>query len=215
MATCSTLGQAIGTAMDYCNKNGILPTELGNSSEHIIKLQQILLKQDQALLGVKNEDAADLARTAKITASSETADGKAIKIIDGYNREVGDGITHKWCASMENGEQWIMLSWKKPVKINKIQFIFDTGLDRFLRLSAQDWVNDNQIRGQQPETVADYVIEVQGKNIDKTLLSNENNYLRLVEHSFESVEIKQLKIKVTRTNGDPLAKIFEVRCYQE
>jgi len=108
-----------------------------------------------------------------------------------------------------------MLSWKKPVKINKIQLTFDTGLDRFLRLSAQDWVYDNQIRGQQPETVADYSIEVKGKNMDQVLLSNENNYLRLVNHSFESVEVKSLKIKVTRTNGDPLAKIFEVRCYHE
>tara|TARA_R110000868_G_scaffold2277_11_gene17058 strand:+ start:1814 stop:3751 length:1938 start_codon:yes stop_codon:yes gene_type:complete len=215
MATCSTLGQAIGTAMDYCNKNGMLPTELGNSAEHIKILQQVLLRQDQALLGVKNEDKNDLARSAKISASSETEDGRAINIIDGYNREVGDGNTHKWCANMENGEQWILLSWKKPVKINKIQLIFDTGLDRFLRLSAQDWVNDNQIRGQQPETVADYSIEVKGKNIDKVLLINENNYLRLVNHSFNPVEIKQLKISVKRTNGDSLAKIFEVRCYQE
>ena len=215
MATCSTLGQAIGTAMAYCNKKGILPSELGNNSAHMKQLQQVLLRQDQSLLGVINEDSNDLARSAKVTASSETKDGVAANVIDGYNREVGDGLTHKWCANMENGDQWLMLSWKKPVKINKIQLTFDTGLDRFLRLSAQDWVYDNQIRGQQPETVADYSIEVKGKNMDQVLLSNENNYLRLVNHSFESVEVKSLKIKVTRTNGDPLAKIFEVRCYHE
>ena len=53
MATCATLGQAAGTAMNYCLKESITPAALCADKNHVHKLQQILLRQDQALLGLK------------------------------------------------------------------------------------------------------------------------------------------------------------------
>ena len=215
MATCATLGQAIGTAMFYCKQKNLLPSIVGNDKTHMENLQQLLLRQDQAILGVTNNDEKDLAKSANVKASSEIEDGKAANVIDGINREINDGKTHKWCGDMNKGEQWVELSWEKPVKINTIELTFDTGLERFLRLSGQDWVNDQQVRGPQPETVSDYTIEAIGSGGQKIVAENEFNFLRRVEHRFDTLEVSALRLNIQKTHGDPLAKVFEVRCYHE
>ncbi len=66
--TLAPLGQAAGTAAALCLQRNITPRELG--AEHIDELQQTLLKQDQTIPGILNEDPDDLARRATVTASS-------------------------------------------------------------------------------------------------------------------------------------------------
>jgi hypothetical protein len=66
--TLATLGQAAGTAAAMCVDRRITPRQLGR--DHIGQLQQTLLKQDQYIPGIVNEDPADLARSATVTASS-------------------------------------------------------------------------------------------------------------------------------------------------
>ncbi|MDU2241309.1 MAG: FAD-dependent oxidoreductase, partial [Paenibacillus sp.] len=68
MATCATIGEAAGTAAALCAELGIAPREL--SRRHTPLLRQTLLRQDASVLGVANEDATDLARSAKLSASS-------------------------------------------------------------------------------------------------------------------------------------------------
>lgn len=215
MATCATMGQAIGTATAYCVQNRLPVRELANNGNHMSKLQQLLLRQDQAILGIQNEDEKDLARNAKITASSETADGSANHVIDGYNRDIGDGKTHQWRAELNEGDAWLDLSWDKPVRINTIELIFDTGLHRYLRISPQDSVYNNQERGPQPETVSDYTITAIRDGAETPVKTVAGNYLRLVSHRFEPMELDKVRITVQKTNGDKLARIFEVRCYLE
>ncbi len=69
MATCGVMGQAVGTAAALCVEHGSLPREVGR--RHITELQQQLLKDDCYIPGFKNEDPEDLARTAKVSASSK------------------------------------------------------------------------------------------------------------------------------------------------
>ncbi len=68
MATCGGMGQAVGAAAALCIKHDATPRQVGQ--RHIGLLQQILLKDDAYLIGLRNEDPADLARGAKVTASS-------------------------------------------------------------------------------------------------------------------------------------------------
>jgi len=215
MATCALMGQAVGTAMSYCRKNGVSPQTLSNDKKHMAALQQILLRQDQGILNIENNDQNDLARTSRVKASSEAEGGTAISIIDGVNRDVNDGKVHQWRADMSNGEAWIELSWKNPVKLDTIQLIFDTGLHRTLRLSGEDRVYKMQERHAQPETVADYSIEARSRKKSIVLATVRDNYLRRVEHTFAAVEADSIRITVQRTNGDKLARICEVRCYLE
>lgn len=71
MATCALMGQAVGTAAGLCIKANATPRQILRS--HIHQLQQTLLKNDCYLKDLKNEDPLDLARNAKVTASSEAA----------------------------------------------------------------------------------------------------------------------------------------------
>ena len=167
------------------------------------------------MLGVKNEDEKDLAKRATVKASSETKAGAAANILDGTNRDVMDGNSHQWQAEMKGGEPWLELTFDQSVKLNTLQLTFDTGLHRRLLLTADDKLYYSQERGPQPETVADYVIEAKTKGGTKVLAKVENNYMRRVEHIFEPTEVESIRIKVQRTHGDPLARIFEVRGYME
>ena len=67
-STLATIGQAAGTAAAMCVEKGINPRDIYKN--HITELQQTLLKYDQSIPGLKNEDPKDLARDAVITASS-------------------------------------------------------------------------------------------------------------------------------------------------
>lgn len=68
MATCATIGEAAGTAAALCLDKGVTPRELSQNDTPL--LLQTLLKQDASVLGLVNEDAEDLARQAKVSASS-------------------------------------------------------------------------------------------------------------------------------------------------
>ncbi len=68
-ATCSVAGLAAGTAAALCVRKDIVPRDIYKN--HIQELQQTLLKQDQYVPGVANQDSEDLARLARVTASSQ------------------------------------------------------------------------------------------------------------------------------------------------
>jgi hypothetical protein len=67
--TLATAGQAVGAAAYLCKKYGVTPRRI--YEDHITELQQLLLREDATILGVRNEDPKDLARSAQIYATSE------------------------------------------------------------------------------------------------------------------------------------------------
>ena len=70
MSTCAAMGQAVGTSAYFCKKQRVLPKEA--VSTDIGKIQQQLLRDDVYVPGIKNEDPAELARTARVSASSSS-----------------------------------------------------------------------------------------------------------------------------------------------
>ncbi len=215
MATCATMGQAIGTAMAYGLHHRIGMREIAQQDKHMSRLQQLLLRQDQSLLGVVNTDENDLARKASIKASHETQEGSAAAVIDGVNRNIGDGKTHQWQAEYSNGEPSLTLSWDQPIRLNLIQLTFDTGLHRFLRISPEDSVYQNQERGPQPETVSDFSLEARVGGDWQNLAAVNGNFLRLVTATFDTIRTNEIRIKISKSHNDTLARLFEIRCYEE
>ena len=61
--------------------------------------------------------------------------------------------------------------------------------------------------------VSDYKVEV--KNKDKVVYEEyvSANYLRKLVHNFPQVKGDAVRITVQKTNGDTLARVFEIRCY--
>jgi hypothetical protein len=68
MATLAVLGQSCAAAAYLCKKYSVLPRNIYES--HMDELQQLLLRNDQYVIGRKNEDERDLCRNASFTASS-------------------------------------------------------------------------------------------------------------------------------------------------
>ncbi len=66
--TLAAIGQASGTAAALCAQQGLSPRQLGQ--QRIAELQQRLLKDDQYIPELRNEDPRDLARGARLAASS-------------------------------------------------------------------------------------------------------------------------------------------------
>jgi hypothetical protein len=69
MATCAVTGEAAGVAAGLCVRDGLSPRQL--ATDHVDLLQRTLLRNDASLLGVEWHDPADLAASARVTASSE------------------------------------------------------------------------------------------------------------------------------------------------
>lgn len=211
MGTCSVMGQAVGTAAALCVREGILPFEL---KPHITALQQMLLKADAYIIGVTNSDKCDLARSAEVIASSETPEGKAINVINGVRRGVGDH-SNRWISDPRKGlPQWIELRFHEPVRIREVHLVFDTGLHRPLTLTHSDSYNARMIRGAQPETVRDYDLQVIHGTSTTTVATVRGNYQRLRRHRFAPHSATALKLVVHATNGDPSARLFEIRAYE-
>lgn len=218
MATCAVVGQAAGTAAALCLERNCTPRQLYQDKNALRRLQQTLLRDDQTIRGLVNEDPDDLARKARVRASAEAGEARAANVIDGHTRDypLGEGKTevHHWAAPLEGGEAWIELAFERPQRISEVQVTFDTGFQRMLTLSAQASVNRGMIRGPQPETVRDYVIEGRAPGgAWRELVSVRGNFYRLRRHRFEPVQVEAVRLRVLATNGDPMARVFEIRCY--
>ncbi len=88
MATCAVMGQAIGTAAAWCGRHNLLPRQLYNDKRRLRQLQQALLRDDQSIHKLRNEDPLDLARKAAARASGHLDRCPAAKVINGYVRDI-------------------------------------------------------------------------------------------------------------------------------
>ncbi len=211
MATCSVMGQAAGTAAAMCVERGCLPRELGRDS--IGDLQQRLLKDDAYILGVSNADPLDLARKARVRASSEKAEEAAEQVINGIHRRI-EAQSNRWVSDpASEGPHWIELHFPEPQRLREVHLVFDSGLHRRLTLSQQDAYSAQMIRAAQPETVRDYELAVLDGQTARSVASVAGNYQRKRVHRFEPLTASGLRLTVKATNGDPCARVFEIRAY--
>jgi len=121
MLTCAVLGHAAGTAAGLCVQRQTTPR--GVYERYLEPLQQQLLKEGAHIIALPNRDPRDLARQARLTASSETA--SAPKAIDGYAR-AAKGDTHAWEPAPDDKAPWLELAWDKPQALNVVHVTFLT-----------------------------------------------------------------------------------------
>jgi hypothetical protein len=214
MATCAVIGQAAGTAAALCTRYGISPRALYADKAKLKEYQQTLLADDQSINGLANADQRDLARKAKVAASGQADDAPAKNVINGFVRDIPQQYVNRWSTDLEVDGAWIELAWEQPQKISRVQLTFDTGFQRELTLSSSDGITKGTVRAAQPETVRDYTLEYRTSDGSwKPLAEVKGNHQRLVRHSFPAIEAQAVRVKITATNGDKLARVFEIRCY--
>lgn len=212
MATCAVVGQAIGTAAAVAIKNGILPREVGN---HIIELQQTLLRDDCYIPGYSNLDQSDLAKLAtEVHCSSYLEGANGCNVINGVSRNVKEDINCWISKEISPVGEWISLIYEEKITLSQLELKFDPNLSREMMTSLSKYQQKKQVAGIPPELVKDYIVEVYDGSTCVYSEEVYGNYQRYRIHQLnQPITCDQIKIIVQNTYGDSHARIFEIRGY--
>lgn len=212
MGTCAIGGQAVGTGAALCIKHGCTPKVVGE--KHIKELQQILLKDDCYIPGVKNLDENDLARRSVITASSFTNGNEPRKVISGVTRAQGNE-SNVWESKSFSGEkQWICFSFHKPIDVKQVRIVFDPDLNKEIMITQTKRRQDTIVKGMPHVLVKDYIIKAyNGEKVVYEKTVNDNVERLAVIDLGENLSADKIVIEVLSAYGVDKARIFEVRIY--
>ena len=210
MGTCSVGGQAVGTAVSIMKKYNLLPSEL---TPYIKELQQLILKDDGFIPGVKNEDKKDLARSAKVSASSFEDGYSPENVINGVSRptETGENAWHSDGIRKEG--EWLEFDLGQKKQISKVQLTFDSGFSYPIRMTMSDNRRKQQRIGVPPELVKDFTVELISGGKSVMTKSVTDNIYRMCRVEFQNVMCDTVKICFNKTNGAAEFRVFEVRLY--
>ena len=194
-ATGAVMGQAAGTAAAFCKRHDCTPREA--AQQYVGEIQQQLLREDCYIIDLPNADRDDLARKATVVASStDSAQGiSAQAVVNGIARGTEKGPNQWRSDPVQPMPQWIELNLGDTKSVGLVQIAFDTALGR-------NWGTEPH-----PETVRDYAVLADGNEVAKVSGNNQ----RFRRHRLEGVKARRVRIRVDATNGDPCARIFEVR----
>ena len=211
MGTCAIGGQAVGTAAALAVKYDCTPRELGQ--QRITELQQTLLKDDCFIPGYRNIDKKDMARQAKVSATSSTEGCGPENVINGISRTTESG-SNVWESKPlgENGEG-ITLSLNKKSDVREIRIYFDPNFTKEIMPSITKTVLDRQVEGMPSELVRDYKVECLDEETVVYTREVKDNTQRLNILDIPEVACDSVRITVYKTHGYPSARIFEVRIY--
>ncbi len=125
-------------------------------------------------------------------------------VINGYSRPF---MRPNLWISKRGLPQWLRLAWDRPRRISMVQIRFDTDLDYGIR----------NLWGGMPfrtfkSCIRDYRVVAETAGGRRVLARVRGNYQRLREHACR-VAARAIRVEVLATNGDPRARIYEVRVY--
>ena len=124
--------------------------------------------------------------------------------------------THRWLSDPAKGlPAWLELRWNEAVSFSEVSVVFDTGQHRHLTLTQAEGYSKSMMWGKpQPETVKDYVLEIEDGKGWREVHREKGNYQRHRVHRLPSVTTRALRLRVEGTNGVDHARVFEIRVYR-
>ena len=179
MATCATMGEALGAIVFHAALHGTL-TPREACQKYIADIQQTLLDQDCWLLGRKRA-VSSICKEAELTAG----EGNPEPLRNGIDRAF-EGQSNLWkCREGFYAEY----TFKEETPLKRIRLVFDSNLDRpHLNMVSNYWKNASTY--QPPETlVKGFHLEADGREIFRT----DHNYQRLV---FIPVQVNARKLRL-------------------
>lgn len=211
MGPCSVVGQAAGTAAAMAISKKVYPSGVMN---YIKELQQVLLKDDCYIPGIKDNDNNDIARSTSIYASSCIEDGECINVINGISRKTKE-ISNSWISQkLGKDGQWICVDFKRDANIKEVHIKFDSNLSKEIMITLSKSHRDEQVNGLPLELIKDYDIEFyKNETIVKRLQIIDNIQRHRVHSLEEAINCSKVMIRVKSTYGDEHARIFEIRVY--
>lgn len=212
MGTCAVGGEAAGTAAAMAVRAGCSPRAFGQ--QHLQELRQELLKNDCYIPGCRNEDPRDLARTARVSASSEQPGFAAQNVISGVSRTT-ESAANLWCSSGLSAQgETLTLRLAAPAQIRQIRLTFDPDLSEERCISVSKAFLCKEPKGVAATLVKTYEIAVLRGEETVWKTTVDGNHQRLCVTDLPQPALgDSVRITVLATNGAPDARIFEVRVY--
>lgn len=210
MGTCAVGGQAVGTAAALCIKYDCDPR---GAQEHMRELQQMLLKDDAYIPGIWNEDPKDLARRAKVTATSAREGCPPENVINGISRDE-DGHWNLWISGKGRTEgEMLTLHLADRQPVSEVHLTFDSNFHYPIKITLSRKRQAQQRIGVPPELIRDYTVTLwQGdKKAAKQTVTENVQRKNIV--TFPTTECDRVTVMVHKTNGSNEAHIYEIRVY--
>jgi len=142
---------------------------------------------------------------------SGSSNFSASNVTNGVTRIVDDQINMWKSDPSQHMPQWVQLAWDEAKSMNTIYLTFDTNLNQ-AKHQTWEWKEKDRMV---PESVRDYQVQYHDGSEWITLVNVEDNYQRRRIHNFRTVTTDKVRVLVTKTNGDPSARLYEVRLYNE
>lgn len=211
MATCGTVGQAIGTAAAMTIEKGINPRQV---LEHIAELQRRLIRDDCYLFGHKDRDSANYALKAKATASSYLPGFDADKVVNGIQRNIGTE-NNLWISKPLQQEPAVLtLAFEKAIQAREVIINFDSNLSAEIMITISKPNKAKQREGFPPEIVKNYRLDFYFQDsliFSKSVEANHQRHNKLQLTS--PVICDRIELTCIETHGDPCARVFEVKVF--
>lgn len=210
MGTCAVGGQAVGTAAALCIKYDCDPR---GAQEHMRELQQMLLKDDAYIPGIWNEDPKDLARRAKVTATSAREGCPPENVINGISRDE-DGHRNLWISGKGRTEgEMLTLHLADRQPVSEVHLTFDSNFHYPIKITLSRKRQAQQRIGVPPELIRDYTVTLWQGDKKATKQTVTENVQRKNIVTFPTTECDRVTVMVHKTNGSNEAHIYEIRVY--
>jgi len=187
MATCATMGQAVGTAAAIALRDGLDPADV--RKDRIAELQDTL-EDDDCMLPYRWRKVSALTRAATV---------------DPTNENLRNGIDRKWKKAdngvwVNAGEETLVYSWTSPQRVSGARLVFDSNMTftgkRMLKLEAEHG------RRPMPKMLAKgFRIDARVGGEWKTVFADNLNIMRFRKVSFQPVDADALRLVVTEAWG--------------
>lgn len=129
-------------------------------------------------------------------------------VINGHSRILSE-TDYEWVSDPEQPmPQWLELQLAQPTEINQISLVFDTDMSNPGTCAHAKYPAVSTC-------VRDYTVEVFDGSAWTNVADICGNFMRKCTHRFAALVAEKIRVTVTATNGDPSARITEVRASLE
>ena len=198
MATCATLGQAVGTAASIALTHGVDPR--GVYERGLVPELQQTLMEDDCYLPWHVRQVPRLSRLASLSASA----GNPEPLRNGIDRPVEDS-DNGWAAPLG---AWVQYTLPEPTRIRRLRFVFDSDLNRPEMNQPANYPLDMPTVGVPRTLVRSFKVEARDQEGQwREIARVDNNYQRLVRLEVDVV-CDALRFTPESTWGSPNAHLF-------
>ena len=212
MGTCASMAEAAGTAAYIVKKYSL--DENREVLKYIEELQQLLIKNDAYIPEIVNKDKYDLAKIARVSATSYKEGFLPENVLNGTSRTTENNINKYMSNGISSDGESLIFEFDNSIAASEALITFDSNLSDELTITISEEVRVRQ-KVFPTNLVKDYSLTLLANNkVVKTIEVNDN-ILRHNVINFEKTNFNKMVLNCKSTHGAPDISIYEVRLYNK